>query len=80
MTCEGFPEREKGLSAYLSDIVEMATRFMGLTFYEYHSEFSAKSPTWHARWLSSIGLNETLCYSINCFQVSRLALVQFATA
>ena len=47
--CEGFPEREKELSAYLSDIVEMATRFTGLTFYEYHREFSAKSATWHAR-------------------------------
>ena len=47
--CEGFPEREKELSAYLADIVEMATRFSGLTFYEYHREFSAKSATWHAR-------------------------------
>ena len=38
--CEGFPEREKE-SAYLADIVEMATHFSGLTFYEYHREFSA---------------------------------------
>ena len=47
--CEGFPEREKELSAYLADIFEMATRFSGLAFYEYHREFSAKSTTWHTR-------------------------------
>ena len=46
---DGFPEREKELSAYLSDIVDMATRFTGLTSYECHREFNAKSTTWHAR-------------------------------
>lgn len=47
--CEAFPMREKELSAYMADIVDMASRFPGLTFYEYHKEFSAQSAAWQAQ-------------------------------
>ena len=50
--CEVFPNREYELSCYLADIVEMASHFSGLTFYEYHKVFSAKAATWHAHGVS----------------------------
>ena len=82
--CEGFPEREKELSAYLANIVEMATHFSGLTFYEYHREFSknsALSPRLGTPvGLSLIGLNVTLLYSHLSSQASRPMHVLYVVA
>ena len=50
--CASFPERETEMSAYLADIVDMASRYPGLTFYEYHRELSAKAASWHLKGIS----------------------------
>ena len=41
--CEAYPNRRQELDSYERNIVEMATRFGGTTFYEYHKQFSAKA-------------------------------------
>ena len=40
---------ETEMSAYLADVIDMASCYPGLTFYEYHREFSAQAVTWHTR-------------------------------
>ena len=41
--CEVMPHRSDELDFYERDIVEMAQRFWGTRFYEYHKAFSAKA-------------------------------------
>ena len=43
--CQTFPQRLQELDTYMSDIVEMAARFQGFAFYEYHKMFSARAAT-----------------------------------
>ena len=41
--CEVYPMRRPELDMYERDIVEMATKYGGTTFYEYHKAFSARA-------------------------------------
>jgi hypothetical protein len=41
--CEVYPHRREELDIYLREIVDMATRFGGTHFYEYHKQFSARA-------------------------------------
>ena len=41
--CEAYPFRRIELDLYERDIIEMATRYGGTTFYEYHKAFSARA-------------------------------------
>ena len=41
--CEAYPYRRVELDMYERDIIEMATRYGGTTFYEYHKAFSARA-------------------------------------
>lgn len=41
--CQAYPQRRVELDMYERDIVEMATRFGGLSYYEYHRLFSARA-------------------------------------
>ena len=41
--CEVYPERHDELDSYLHEIVDMATRYPGLIFYEYHRQFSVRA-------------------------------------
>ncbi|KAL5007460.1 hypothetical protein ScPMuIL_016266 [Solemya velum] len=41
--CETFPQRRPELDLYERDIVDMATQYQGLGFYDYHKQFSAKA-------------------------------------
>ena len=47
--CEVYPERHDELDSYLHEIVDMATRYPGLIFYEYHRQFSARAASWLER-------------------------------
>ena len=38
--CEAYPQRRQELDTYERDIVDMATRFGGTNFYEYHKQFA----------------------------------------
>lgn len=41
--CQAFPQRRVEMDRYMSHIIDMATKFPGLAFYEYHLEFSARA-------------------------------------
>ena len=41
--CEAYPSRRLELDLYERDIVDMATRYNGRGFYEYHKSFSAQA-------------------------------------
>ena len=41
--CEVFPPRRPELDAYERDIVEMASKYPGQLFYDYHRKYSAKA-------------------------------------
>ena len=41
--CQTFPQRRVEMDRYMSHIIDMATKFPGLAFYEYHLEFSARA-------------------------------------
>jgi hypothetical protein len=43
--CEVFPHRRQELDSYQRDIIEMATRFPGMAFYDYHKAFSGRAAT-----------------------------------
>ena len=41
--CRAYPQRRAELDAYMTNIVEMSSRFAGLPFYDYHRSFSARA-------------------------------------
>jgi hypothetical protein len=41
--CSAFPQRRNELDLYERDIVDMATRYSGRGFYEYHRQFSLQA-------------------------------------
>ena len=45
IVCDALPNRRIELDQYESNIVEMATQFGGIRFYDYHKAFSAKAAT-----------------------------------
>ena len=44
--CEAFPNRRHELNLYEREIVNMALRYPGAGFYDYHKQFSAKAASY----------------------------------
>ena len=47
--CSQYPGRREELDNYISQIIEISTKFPGFAFYQYHLQFSAKSAEYFER-------------------------------
>ena len=43
VVCEQFPNRRQELDKYMSSMIDIATKYPGFSFYEYHLDFSARA-------------------------------------
>ena len=75
--CEAFPNRRHELDLYEREIVNMASRYPGAGFYDYHKQFSAKAASylknhnWKLDWSkrdSQLYSNIFTNYKSNCCQ------------
>ena len=75
--CEAFPNRRHELDLYAREIVNMASRYPGAGFYDYHKQFSAKAASylknhnWRLDWSkrdSQLYSNIFTNYKSNCCQ------------
>ena len=75
--CEAFPNRRHELDLYEREIVNMASRYPGAGFYDYHKQFSAKAASylknhnWKVDWSkrdSQLYSNIFTNYKSNCCQ------------
>ena len=84
--CEAFPNRRHELDLYEREIVNMASRYPGAGFYDYHKQFSAKAASylknhnWKLDWskrdsqlYSNIFTNYKSNCCQHCFSVSHLS-------
>ena len=81
--CEAFPNRRHELDLYEREIVNMASRYPGAGFYDYHKQFSAKAAAylknhnWKLDWSkrdSQLYSNIFTNYKSNCcYSVSHLS-------